>query len=291
MATPISQLNQSSPENVINAPFGSIFTRQGDKFFLISNGSRSQLSLPKKSFATQYKNEIWYPTLKEEVITFATDSETWVKKSGSGKTGWVFITNKSVFARQLPIPSLLINPSFEDGLNGWTVLFETGSDGGVFTYTGSYTGDFPYSGALNPPSGEHAVITDQGDPTTSVLYQDFFVPSVVNHATISFYYAIINAADHWAVGPNLDFDGPENQYATIDIMSPSADPFGLGDVLVNLYTTQETDPLFSDYQRVTVDITSHLQNCLGQTMRFRAAQVDNMAPLHFGLDEVSLIIT
>ena len=98
-------LKQSSPENIIVAPKGSIFTRQGDKFFLISDGSRNRLSLPKKSFAVQYKNEIWYPTLKEETIEFETTGETWLKTNGSGKTGWTKVASKSSIATMLsPVP-------------------------------------------------------------------------------------------------------------------------------------------------------------------------------------------
>lgn len=295
-------LPQSNPENIVSAPAGAMFMRKKDSFYLSSNGNITELSLSKKAFALPYKSKAWYPTLKEEVISFATDSETWIKKSGNGKTGWSFLTNKSAFAEQIGIQSLLNNPSFEDGLNGWTVLYETGSEGDVFTYSGSYTNNLPYSGAFNPPSGDHAVITDQGGPTTSVLYQDFFVPHVVNNASISFYYAVFNTADFWAIGSNMDFVGlytgpggpPANQFASIDIMNTVADPLSLASIdgiLVNLYTSQESDPLFSDYQKLTFNITSYLQNCLGQTMRFRAAQVDNMNVLAFGLDDVCLVIT
>ena len=295
-------LPQSSPENIVSAPVGAMFMRKGESFYLSSNGTTTELPFTKKAFALQYKSKVWYPTLKEEVISFATDSETWIKKSGNGKTGWSFLTSKSSIIEELPfVPreSLLINPSFEDGLNGWTVLYETGSMGDVFTYSGSI--GYPYSGSFTPPSGHHAVITDQGGPTTSVLYQDFYVPSVVNNASISFYYAVYNTADFWAIGSNMDFVGlytgpggpPANQFATIDIMNTVADPLSLASIdgiLVNLYTSQESDPLFSDYQKLTFNITSYLQDCLGQTMRFRAAQVDNINVLAFGLDDVILTI-
>jgi hypothetical protein len=287
-------LPQSSPENIVSAPVGAMFMRKGESFYLSSNGTTTELPFTKKAFALQYKSKVWYPTLKEEVISFSTDSETWIKKNGNGKTGWSFLTSKSSIIEELPfVPreSLLINPSFEDGLNGWTVLYETGSDGDVFTYSGSIGA--PYSGSFTPPSGDHAVLTDQGGPTTSVLYQDFDVPSVVNNASISFYYAVWNGADNWVIGPNLEYAGPDNQFATIDIMNTVADPLSIASIdgiLVNLYTSQVTDPLFSDYKKLTFDITSYLQDCLGQTMRFRVAQVDNLNPLLVGLDDVILRI-
>ena len=286
-------LKESNPENIVTAPIGAVFSRVGDTFFLKVGSKLTKLNITKRRFALQYQSEIWFNFLTEDIIGFEKENETWIKSFGTGKTGWTFVSNDSFLSESSDIPSLLINGSFEDGLNGWTVLFETGSTGIVQTYTGSYTNDFPVSGAFNPPSGEHAVITDQGDPTTSVLYQDFYVPPVVNHASISFYYAILTYANQWVVGPNMDYAGPPNQYASIDIMNTVADPLSIASVdgiLVNLYTTQVSDPLFSDYQKLTFDITSFLQNCLGQTMRFRAAQVDNMAPLLLGLDEVVLTI-
>lgn len=293
MSTQLRTLNQSNPNGIVTAPQDSIFTREGDKFYLMAYGQERELPVSKKSFALPYKSEIWYPTLTEESITFKNANESWIKLNGDGKTGWSLLSNKTTFAKQVGVKSLLENSSFEYGLNGWTVLFETGSDGDVFTYSGSI--NYPYEGAFAPPSGDHAVITDQGGPTTSVLYQDFVVPNTVNRATISFYYAVLNDAEFWAVGPDLHFVGlggpPLNQYARIDIMSPDADPLGVDGILVNLYKTQESDPLFSDYQLVSFDITSYLRSCTGETMRFRAAQVDNMNPLLFGLDDVSLIIT
>jgi alpha-tubulin suppressor-like RCC1 family protein len=102
MSNPNSLLNQSNPENIVTAPKGSIFSREAEEFFLFKNGSSEQLSVSKKTFAIQYKNEIWYPTLKEDTITFATAGETWVKTgSGNTKTGWKQLSNtKSMFSRE-----------------------------------------------------------------------------------------------------------------------------------------------------------------------------------------------
>ena len=59
MTTPISQLNQSSPENVVKAPKGSVFSRNGDKFYLTVGAATTKLVTTKKAFALQYQNEIW----------------------------------------------------------------------------------------------------------------------------------------------------------------------------------------------------------------------------------------
>jgi alpha-tubulin suppressor-like RCC1 family protein len=100
MYTP-SQLTQSSPENIIAAPVNSIFSRVGEKFFLISGNNKTQLAISKKSFAYKYHNEIWYPTIKEENITFAQYAETWIKRSGNAKNGWELLTYKGISAIQI----------------------------------------------------------------------------------------------------------------------------------------------------------------------------------------------
>ena len=116
MATPISQLNQSSPENVIKAPKGSVFSRVGDKFYLTVGGTTTKYETTKKAFALQYKNEIWYPTLNDETITFATSGETWIKKgAGDNKVGW---TQLSATANKLTRKSIL--PIFGNTLGAWT---------------------------------------------------------------------------------------------------------------------------------------------------------------------------
>jgi alpha-tubulin suppressor-like RCC1 family protein len=115
MATSTSQLNQSSPENVIKASKGSVFTRTGDKFYLTVGGTTTKYETTKKAFALQYNNEIWYTTLKEETITFATSGETWIKKgSGDNKIGW---TQLSSTANKLTRKSIL--PIFSNTIGAW----------------------------------------------------------------------------------------------------------------------------------------------------------------------------
>jgi alpha-tubulin suppressor-like RCC1 family protein len=103
MSNPNSLLNQSNPENIVTAPKGSIFSRNADNFFLFTNGTVKKLNVSKKAFALLYKNNIWYPTLKEDTISFATDGETWLKiGSGTNKTGWKQLSStKSIFATEI----------------------------------------------------------------------------------------------------------------------------------------------------------------------------------------------
>ena len=103
MSNPNSLLRQSNPENIVTAPKGSIFSRKGEDFFLFKNGNVEKLSVSKKAFALLHKNNIWYPTLKEDTITFVTDGETWVKTgSGNTKNGWKQLSStKSAFATEI----------------------------------------------------------------------------------------------------------------------------------------------------------------------------------------------
>ena len=94
------QLEESNPENIISAPIGSMFFRNDNDFFLLNNGNLEALQILKLSFAVHYKDKIWYKTLKEETITFKNEKELWIKKSGQGKTGWEFVSNKSIEAEQ-----------------------------------------------------------------------------------------------------------------------------------------------------------------------------------------------
>lgn len=96
----LSQLAQSNPENVVSAPVGSIFHRTGDQFYVTTNGVTKKLNLSKKGIALNYRDQIWYPTLKDDKITFANKAETWIKKGGqAGNTGWKFSDNNVYEAR------------------------------------------------------------------------------------------------------------------------------------------------------------------------------------------------
>ena len=94
------QLEESNPENIVSAPVGSMFLRDNNNFFLLSNGKLQSLQILKSSFSIHYINKIWFHTLKEETITFKNEKELWIKKSGQGKTGWKFVSNKSIEAEQ-----------------------------------------------------------------------------------------------------------------------------------------------------------------------------------------------
>jgi hypothetical protein len=119
----------------------------------------------------------------------------------------------------------------------------------------------------------------------------------VPRAVAIFSLFINNSAPDFFTPDHLEFDStapdPDeriNQQARVDIMSVTADPFSVapGDVLMNLFQTMPGDPLVSGYTDFSVDITSLLQANLGQPLRLRFAQVDNVLNFNFGVDAADI---
>src|SRR5207249_6484634 len=75
-----------------------------------------------------------------------------------------------------------------------------------------------------------------------------------------------------------------------DIIKTSGDPFSVaaGDILQNLYQTAPGNPLVSGYNSFLIPVTPLLQANLGQTLRLRFAEVDNVAPFNLGVDKVDI---
>jgi hypothetical protein len=188
----------------------------------------------------------------------------------------------------------ITNGGFETGLVGWTSANQVGSEGDFFSQTGVLSPVNSFA-VPAPPGGIRAAMTDAAGPGSHVLYQDFVVPSVVPGALIGFSLFINNSngAPDFFSPALLDFATPTlNQQARVDIIKTSANPFSVAssDVLQNLYQTKPGDPLRSGYSSFNVDITALLQSQLGQTLRLRFAEVDNVAAFNLGVDNVEIAI-
>jgi hypothetical protein len=188
----------------------------------------------------------------------------------------------------------MMRPAQAIPLLGWNRLDQVGSEGSFFAQSGTTS---PVNGTPvpAPPGGVIAAMSDALGPGTHLLYQDFVVPTTGNLGGIlSFSLFIGNGADRFAVPtnpPTLDFSTPAlNQQARVDILRASADPFSVapGDVLFNAFQTRPGDPLVSGYNNFAVDVSALLLSQVGQTLRLRFAEVDNIAPFQFGVDNVSL---
>jgi hypothetical protein len=185
---------------------------------------------------------------------------------------------------------LLINGGFESGFTGWTIVDATGSDGTFFLQSGTAS-PVNADAVPPPPGGTTAAMTDSQGPGSHVLYQDFVVPMTLDSAVLSFDLFIGNRADEFFSPATLAFDTPAlNQQARVDILLVGPDPFSVAssDVLLNLFQTNPGDPLISGYTTFTADLTALLQANLGQTLRLRFAETDNVFFFQLGVDEVSL---
>lgn len=197
---------------------------------------------------------------------------------------------------------LISNGGFESGFAGWTIADQLGSDGTFFVQTGtsSPVNGFPVPA---PPEGSNAAMTDAGAGGSHVLYQDFVVPISVGSASVGFSLFVNNGAIDLDTGHalffspgNLDWAATStpgslnlNQQARVDILSTSADVFGVS-VLQNLFQTNPGDPLVSGYDPFLIDITALLQAHPGETLRLRFAETDNVSFLNLGVDDVNLSI-
>jgi hypothetical protein len=193
--------------------------------------------------------------------------------------------------------SLILNGGFESGFGSWTRIDQLGSGGQFFLQSGTSS---PIAGDIVPaPSGGlTAAMTDADSPGSHVLYQDFVVPGV-GSAVLTFDLFIGNRAPTafppvWASPATLAFDTPVlNQQARVDLLVGGSNPFSLAgsDIVQNVYQTKVGDPLIAGYFTVSLDLTSVLASRVGQTIRLRFAEVDNLAPFQFGVDRVGLETT
>jgi hypothetical protein len=175
------------------------------------------------------------------------------------------------------------NGGFETGdLTGWTVVDE---GPGVWM---AFSGTMPPGSLATipaPPEGTYAAISDQSGASRHVLYQDIAVqPGGTTTLHMFVYY--VNLAGSNINNGDLEYAGAPNQHYRIDIMSPGASLWSTagGDVLANVFITAPADPLSLSPTPVTFDLTPWA----GQTVRLRAAEVDNQDNFNAGIDDVSV---
>jgi hypothetical protein len=189
--------------------------------------------------------------------------------------------------------SLITNGGFEAGFSNWTRSDQPGSDGTFALQTGTAS---PVNGdpVPAPPGGTTAAMTDAQGPGSHVLYQDFTVPSSAPAATLLFDVFIGNRAGMFASPNTLDFSTPTlNQQARVDILLASASPFSVasGDVLMNVFQTNPGDPAVSGYTMHSVDVSALFNAHLGETLRLRFAETDDIFTFQLGVDNVDFEVS
>jgi hypothetical protein len=186
--------------------------------------------------------------------------------------------------------AFISNGGFESGLADWTTVDQVGSDGTFQLQTGTAS---PVNGdaVSAPPGGITAAMTDAQGPGAHVLYQLFTVSSPVSSASLDFDLFIGNRADDFIVPDTLDFATPAlNQQARVDILRGGADPFSVDptDVLLNAFQTNPGDPLVSGYTHHSVNVSTLLNDNLGQPLILRFAETDNVFIFQLGVDNVAI---
>lgn len=198
----------------------------------------------------------------------------------------LLVASVSAAAFLLALPTLaaattVVNGNFETGdLEGWTVVDEPQPPTGTwFAYRAE-------EGFPPPPQGEFAAITDQGDPGAHFLYQDVPIVAGEPYLTMTVYYdsdgpITVPSPDSFEAG----MAGDGNQQYRIDVMKPTAPLESLdpADILATVFRTVDGDPPSRAPRTVGVDLSA----LVGQTVRLRLAEVDNLGPLHAGVDSVA----
>jgi hypothetical protein len=188
---------------------------------------------------------------------------------------------------------LISNGDFENGLNGWQVITQAGSNETYFYLDtpGNLTPLSWYPTANNPLGGNQYVVTDQYGPGAVALIQSVNIPPGVTSVSFSF-QMFVN--DQSGEGPlvhlaGLDFNAYPNQHARIDLLCEDANAFSTNNnaVLQNLYLGVDGPLTPYNYTNYHFDITDAVM--VPGTYQLRFAEVDNQWHFHLGIDNVSLI--
>lgn len=183
---------------------------------------------------------------------------------------------------------LVANGEFKTGnFEGWQTANLTQCEGNWAVYTGSVT---PFTGnpILPPPAGSFAAVTDElaQEPCSLLLYQDIEVPVNAGEVSCSAVVYVTNSIPQYIIGNGLELSPNKNQQYRVDLMDPEAPLFDTGaGVIENLFQTVEGDPQSIGYTTIEFDLTAFA----GQTVRLRAASVNNEGQLFSSLDEVTCL--
>ncbi len=182
---------------------------------------------------------------------------------------------------------LIANGGFENGdFAGWGAAAQSGSNGALSVESGT-TG--PLSGMSNvgPSSGEFFALTDQGGVGAYSLTQTFTVAAGVTAVKLKFDLFANNYADTIIDPIGLDYSGPPNQHARVDLLTASAGAFDTGaGVLANLYIGADAGANPNRWTSYTIDLTGLA--LAGGTYQIRFGEVDNQFFFNMGVDNVSI---
>ena len=194
-------------------------------------------------------------------------------------------------------PPTLLNGDFETGdLTGWST--QSWGSGDWFVYEDGTIQPDPSLADPNypfvmpdPPQGDFAAVSDMSYTGVRFLYRDIEVDGPWTlHVTVFYdnHSGVILDPDHFGKFDGIEWDGGinNNRQFRIDLIDPEAAIYSLepGDVLANVFRTEMIDPSVLEPTPVSIDLSPWE----GETIRLRAAQIDNIGPLRAGIDNVWL---
>lgn len=175
----------------------------------------------------------------------------------------------------------VVNGDFETGdFEGWSVVNEPQPPSGDWVIYSAGEGPFP-----PPPQGEFAAITEQDAPGTHILYQDVPIEAGQAYLSMIVYYdssgpITVPSPDTLEAGE----EGDGNQQYRIEVLDPAAplESVASSDILATVFRTLDGAPSFKDPGKVGVDLSAFV----GQTVRLRLVEVDDLGEFNAGVDSV-----
>ena len=176
----------------------------------------------------------------------------------------------------------VVNGGFETGdFEGWSLVNEPQPPTGSWIVYGAGEGPF-----LSPPQGEFAAITEQGSPGTHILYQDVPIEAGQPYLSMIVYYdsngpITVPSPDTLEAGG----EGDGNQQYRIEVMNPAAalDSVASSDIFATVFRTLDGAPTSIGPRTVGIDLSAFV----GQTVRLRLAEVDDLGEFYAGVDSVA----
>jgi hypothetical protein len=236
----------------------------------------------KKPIAVAYAN--WYFCMRPKDLWFY-PKEPLGETILLGKNLTFYAVPLMALASVASASELFVNGGFETGdLTGWTASTQAGSGGSLFVQSGT---NGPTSGlpTVGPDSGSFYALTDQSGPGAYSLTQSFTVdPS--SSVILSFDLFANNYYGTTIVGP-LDYTAGPVQFATVDLLTGTANPFSTApsDVLENFYSGSDAGANPNPYTAYSFDITSLVG--AGGTFQIRFGVADRQNYFNLGIDNVS----